>query len=300
VTINGGTIDNTSAGGITLSAKPNPFSINGNFAFGGTKNLNLGVGAVNLGTSAGTSRTITTNAGTFTIGGIISDGTTANSLAKDGTGTLSLTGENAYTGTTVVKAGTLKINTTTTISTSSSIVVGVTGSAGAILNATTAGLTVGATQTLAGIGKVLATGKTVTVSGTISAGDSGVGTLTLDGGTLALDGASKFTYALGTSSDLVSLLNSASLDLGSGTLGMADFSFTDSGGFAAGTYTLIGGASSVTGFLGGTDLTGVVNGLSSTLSMSGNNLILTAIPEPATTLLAGGAGLLALSRRRRK
>ena len=49
VTINGGTIDNTSAAAITLSAKPNPFTINGSFAFGGTRNLNLGVGAVNLG-----------------------------------------------------------------------------------------------------------------------------------------------------------------------------------------------------------------------------------------------------------
>lgn len=301
VTINGGTIDNTSAAGITLSAKPNPFSINGNFAFGGTRNLNLGVGAVNLGTSAGTSRTITTNAGILTLAGVISNGTTASSLAKDGTGTLSLTNENAYTGATIVKAGTLRINTTTTISTSSSIVAGDTGSTGAVLDATTAGLTVGSAQTLAGIGKVLATGRTVLASGTISAGDSSVGTLSIDGGTLTLDSTSKFTYALGTTSDLVSLLNSVTLNLGSGTLGMADFAFSNSGGFAPGIYTLISGASSFTGSLDGGDLTGSVNGFSSTLSMSGNNLILTAsaVPEPNAAAMLGGLGMLALLRRRR-
>lgn len=177
--------------------------------------------------------------------------------------------------------------------------MGDTGSTGAILNATTAGITVASTQTLAGIGKVLATGQTVLASGTISAGDSSVGTLSIDGGALTLDGTSKFAYALGTSSDLVSLLNSATLNLGSGTLGLADFAFSNSGGFAAGVYTLISGASSFTGSLDGADLTGSVNGLSSTLSMSGNNLILTAVPEPHTAAMLGSLGLIALRRRRR-
>lgn len=301
VTINGGTIDNTSAAAITLSAKPNPFTINGSFAFGGTKNLNLGVGAVNLGTSAGTSRTITTDAGTLTIGGIISDGTTADTLIKDGTGTLSLTNENAYTGATIVKAGTLRINTTTTLAAGSSIVVGDTGSSEAVLNATTAGFTVGSTQTLEGIGKVLATAQTVLASGTISAGDSSVGTISFDGGELTLDGTSKFIFSLGTTSDLVSLLNSATLNLGSGTLGLADFAFSNSGGFGAGIYTLISGASTFTGSLDVADLTGSLNGFSSTLSMSGNDLILTAsaIPEPNVVAMLGGLGVLSLLRRRR-
>lgn len=233
--------------------------------------------------------------------GVIANGASGMTLTKNGLGTQVLTGENTYTGTTVVKAGTLKINTTTTIAASSSLVVGDTGSSGAVLDATTAGFTVGSTQTLEGIGKVLATAQTVLASGTISAGDSSVGTISFDGGELTLDGTSKFIFSLGTTSDLVSLLNSATLNLGSGTLGLADFAFSNSGGFGAGIYTLISGASTFTGSLDVADLTGSVNGFNSTLSMSGNDLILTAsaIPEPNVVAMLGGLGVLSLLRRRR-
>ena len=298
MTINGGTIDNTSGGSITISTKLHAYAFNGDFTFKGTNALSLSTGAVSLGTATGTARTITTDAGTLTVGGVISDGTTANSLTKDGLGTLTLSGANAYTGTTVVKGGTLRINTSTSIAACSSIIVGDTGSTNAVLNATTAGITIGSTQTLEGIGKVLATGQTVLASGTISAGDSSVGTLSIDGGALTLDGTSKFTFALGTSSDLVSLLTSTTLNLGSGTLGLADFAFSNSGGFAPGVYTLISGASSFTGTLDGGNLTGTVNGLNSALSMSGNNLILTAIPEPNAVAMLASLGMLALLRRR--
>ena len=230
--------------------------------------------------------------------GIIADGAAGMMLTKSGLGTQILAGENSYTGDTVIKAGILKINTSTSIDSSSEIIAGDVGSSGAVLDATTAGITVGSTQTLAGIGKVLATGQTLLASGTISAGDSSVGTLSIDGGELTLDGTSKFTFALGTTSDLVSLLNSVTLNLGTNTLGLTDFTFSNSGGFGAGIYTLISGASAFTGSLDGSDLIGSVNGLSSTLSMSGNNLILTAVPEPSAAIL-GGLGMLSLLRRRR-
>lgn len=229
---------------------------------------------------------------------IIADGAAGMNVLKSGLGTQILTGENTFTGETVVKAGTLKINSSTSIASSSEIVVGDLGSSGAVLDVTAAGLTVGSTQLLSGEGKVLATGQSVLASGTISAGDSSVGTLSIDGGTLDLTATSKFVFALGTTSDLVTLLNSATLNLGSGTLGLTDFTFTNAGGFGGGVYTLISGASSFSGFLDGGDLTGSVNGLSSTLSMSGNNLILTAVPEPGAALI-GGLGLLSLLRRRR-
>jgi autotransporter-associated beta strand protein len=226
-------------------------------------------------------------------------GTLTDSLSftKSGAATYTLSGSNTYTGETTIKAGTLKINSSTTIGSSSKITVGDAGSSTAVLDVTTAGFTVGSTQTLAGIGTILATGQTVTASGTISAGNS-VGTIRIDGGTLALDGTSTFDFELGTSSDLISLLNLATLNLGSGTLGMSDFTFSDSGGFADGVYTLITGAASFSGTLDTGDLTGSVLGRDGTLSMSGNNLILTVIPEPSVALI-GSLGLITLLRRRR-
>ncbi len=221
----------------------------------------------------------------------------ASAVQKTGAGTMLLSSNNTYTGTTTIKGGTLKLNSSTAIANSSTITVGDTGSSGAVLDVTAAGLTVGSTQTLGGIGTILATGRTVTASGTISAGNS-VGILSIDGGTLALDSTSKFTFELGTSSDLISLLNLATLNLGSGTLGLSDFTFSDSGGFTDGVYNLITGAASFTGTLDTGNLTGSVLGRDGTLSMSGNNLILTVVPEPSAALI-GSLGLLALLRRRR-
>ena len=67
-TIGGGTIDNTSAGSLTLSTN-NAQSWNGNFTYAGSvNNLNLGIGAVTLSGS----RQVTVAANTLTVGGSIS------------------------------------------------------------------------------------------------------------------------------------------------------------------------------------------------------------------------------------
>lgn len=120
-TINGGTIDNTTAGAITLTNN-NASIWNGNFTFTGTQSFNFGTGAVNFGTAAGTSRTVTVTAGNLTVGGPITNGTTANSLVKLGAGTLTLTGlsttaANNYTGGTTLGGG-------TTVLTSSAVFTG--------------------------------------------------------------------------------------------------------------------------------------------------------------------------------
>lgn len=237
-----------------------------------------------------------------TVTGVISNSNNATAgavvnLIKANSGTWTLQSDNTYTGTTTIKAGTLKINSSTSIASSSSITVGDAGSSGALLDATAAGFSISSTQTVGGIGSILATGRSVTASGTLSPGNS-VGTLTLDGGTLVLDSTSDFVFELGLSSDRIDLINSAALQLGTGTLGLSDFSFFDSGGFGSGTYTLIQGASFFTGSLDAADLTGNVLGYQSTLGMNGNNLVLTVVPEPhavGLTLL----GTLTLLRRRR-
>ena len=53
--VNGGTIDNTTAGLITNSGN-NAVTWGGDFAFGGTRDLNMGTGAVTMGAGAGVMR----------------------------------------------------------------------------------------------------------------------------------------------------------------------------------------------------------------------------------------------------
>ncbi len=99
-TIAGGTIDNTSAAAITLTNN-NAQNWNGDFAFTGTKDLNLGTGAVTMNAS----RTVTVNGGNLMVGGVI--GGSGFELTKAGAGTLTVSGSNTYTGTTTVSGGTL-------------------------------------------------------------------------------------------------------------------------------------------------------------------------------------------------
>ncbi len=111
LTISGGTLDNTSGSAIDLTGTTNnAIVINGNFTFTGTNNLNLGSNSVSLGTAALTSRSITVTGGTLTIGGVISNGTTATALTKAGAGVLALGGLSTYTGVTSVTGGTLSVS----------------------------------------------------------------------------------------------------------------------------------------------------------------------------------------------
>jgi autotransporter-associated beta strand protein len=100
LTINGGTLNNTSASAITLSTN-NAQNWNGDFAYTGTNDLNLGSGNVAMNAT----RTVTVNGGNLTVGGSISG---SGGLTKNGTGTLVLSGSNTYNGTTTINAGTLR------------------------------------------------------------------------------------------------------------------------------------------------------------------------------------------------
>ena len=104
LTINGGTLDNTSGAALTVANSPT-YQWNGDFAFAGTTNLGLGGGAVTLGGN----RQVTVSGNTLTVGGAIGDGGSGYSLTKAGSGTLTLSGANTYTGNTTVSGGTLEI-----------------------------------------------------------------------------------------------------------------------------------------------------------------------------------------------
>ena len=95
LTLNGGTIDNTSGSSITLSNN-NAQTWGSSFTFNGTNDLNLGTGAVTLGVAG---IQLTTTAGNLTVGGNIGDGGNGYGLIKSGTsGTLTLSGNNTFSG----------------------------------------------------------------------------------------------------------------------------------------------------------------------------------------------------------
>ncbi len=101
LTINSGTLDNTSGTAIAMTTN-NPQLWNADIVFNGSNDLNMGSGTVALGAS----RVVTVLGSNLSVGGISGPGF---SLTKAGTGTLTLAGANTYNGGTFVLAGLLQV-----------------------------------------------------------------------------------------------------------------------------------------------------------------------------------------------
>ena len=125
--------------------------------------------------------------------------------------------------------------------------------------------------TLEGEGQISAP-LTVT-GGTIRPGE-GIGTLDFVGD-VSLDATSAFEFQLGpdTGSDLVNI--TGIIDIGTDTLGFSDFNFSEDVGIGVGVYTLVTTTAGVTGSLDPADLTGMLAGEIATLSVRGQDIVLT-------------------------
>jgi T5SS/PEP-CTERM-associated repeat protein len=217
---------NINTGGLVIATALNGGNATSSVKFnGGTLRItatdSINTPTINLLAGGGTFD-VPTAATTFTVTTAISG---AGGLTKTGGATLELTAANNYGGNTTVHAGTLKLSGLGGVASSPKIIVGDAASSGTHLDVTTktGGLTIGATQTLAGIGTV--DGNT-TVLGTHSPGNSpGVQTLN---GNMTYASSSTLTWELaankstdtagirGTDFDGVDVIGAGILTIGSG------------------------------------------------------------------------------------
>jgi autotransporter-associated beta strand protein len=256
-------------------------SNNNNSTIGSNMTLNGDVTFTNFGGATATS--------TLTLTGNLSETAGPRSITKIGASRLVLAGNNSYTGTTTVTAGGLivsgTLNGTSSVSVQNAALLGGSGT-----------ITTGAN------------GSVSLAAGTSLAPGDGAGTLTLVLGTGSLDLSATagltgyLRFELGPTADRV-LLSSGNLNIGTGGLDLDDFTFTDVGGLAEGTYVLFDTNSDIVGTLGShlqDNLLGFGVALQFANGANGrDDLVLVVLPEPNSVMaLLVGLGVLATRRRK--
>lgn len=143
ININGSSSGSTTSGVIESTGNN---TLNGNITWNTTGGANTSIvslsGVLTLGGNITTASPVTGSrtvnlggAGDINVSGVITNGTATLALAKGGAGTLTLAGQNSYTGTTTVNAGTLLVNGTasaTATTVASGATFGGTGAAGSV------------------------------------------------------------------------------------------------------------------------------------------------------------------------
>jgi len=307
-TISGGTVDCTNgARSIT-----NVMSIGGDFAFTGTANLTQGTGAVTL---TGANRTLTVNASTLALGGVIGDGGNNYRLIKDGAGTLTLSSANTFTNGVTLSNGQLNINNAQALGTTAgtfriangTVVDNTSGGAITTLNypIVLRNFTfVGSNELNLGTGAVTITGNsrtvtvtasTLTLGGAVNDGGNNY-SLTKDGaGTLTLGGTN--THTGGTTLAAGTLNVNADAALGTGTFTISGGTVDCTNGARNVTNAMsIGASFTFTGTASLTQGTGAITLTASpTVTVSGNTLTLGGAISGTGSLTKAGAGISVLS-----
>jgi autotransporter-associated beta strand protein len=258
--------------------------------FNGTINGLWGNGVVAYGNSGASSLEIGDNDATSVFDGAINTNDKLV-LRKVGEGVLTLGGVNSVAGTTDINAGTLLVNGTFGGGGAVNVNAGTLGGAG---DGVASGVIVGATSIAAGA--KLAPGSAAGLAGNLTF-SNGLNLSASSNDT----GAYLFNLNAVGSSDKVTLTTGIANALNIGTLDAADFAFLTGLGFGAGVYVLFDANSTIAGSIG-TAFVDFGGGITGTLSIDNinNDVLLTVVPEPSTSLLLAG-GLLAgtLLRRRR-
>ncbi len=128
---------NLAGSNLTFSNAANVFSVNGIIATGANVMANTTTVSKLQTTAAGGEMVINVAGTSLSIAPIIQNnagGATASALTKSGTGTLTLSAANTYSGATTISAGILKIGNTTALGTGTGTADGTTISAGATLD----------------------------------------------------------------------------------------------------------------------------------------------------------------------
>ncbi|MDZ7616600.1 MAG: LamG-like jellyroll fold domain-containing protein, partial [Patescibacteria group bacterium] len=234
--------------------------------------------------------TIAGNA-TTQFSGVLADGPNGGmvNLVHGGTGTLMLTGDNTYSGTTSVTGGSLLVN-------------GTHAGAGQYL---VTGGTLGGTGSIGGV-------TTIAAGGTLAPGAS-IGTMTFTEGLSLEDGATlewEFlaTDTVGQQNGQYDTIQGTDLFLPeSGTVNLSILGLEGYSLAAGDRFTLFHGDvyQGTTLLTEGTDISHLFNisdniGWWGTWQVTAGSLVLTAVPEPGTPLLLLSALALLLGRRKRK